>query len=181
MKILLHICCGPCAIYPVDVLRNEGFEVMGFFYRHNIHPFTECMKREEAVRQYSEKSGLRVIYQEGYDLEGFIRNMVFREAKRCRVCYHERLKAAAHIANRGKFDYFTSTLLYSKQQNHELIRDIGESAGKQIGVPFYYMNFREGWQQGIDKSHAMGLYRQQYCGCIYSEKDRFYKPEAEKS
>jgi len=181
MKILLHICCGPCAIYPVDVLRNEGFEVMGFFYRHNIHPFTECMKREEAVRQYSEKSGLRVIYQEGYDLEGFIRNMVFREAKRCRVCYHERLKAAAHIAKRGKFDYFTSTLLYSKQQNHELIRDIGESAGKQIGVPFYYMDFREGWQQGIDKSHAMGLYRQQYCGCIYSEKDRFYKPEAEKS
>ncbi|HMA86108.1 MAG TPA: epoxyqueuosine reductase QueH [Desulfosalsimonadaceae bacterium] len=181
MKILLHICCGPCAIYPVDVLRDEGFEVMGFFYRHNIHPFTECMKREEAVRQYAEKSGLRVIYQKGYDLEGFIRNMVFRETKRCRICYHERLKAAAHIAKRGKFDYFTSTLLYSKQQNHELIRDIGESAGKQIGVPFYYKDFREGWKQGIDQSHAMGLYRQQYCGCIYSEKDRFYKPEADES
>jgi len=181
MKILLHICCGPCAIYPVDVLRDEGFEVMGFFYRHNIHPYTECMKREEAVQQYAEKTGLRVIYQEGYDLEGFIRNMVFREAKRCRICYHERLKAAAHIARRGKFDYFTSTLLYSKQQNHDLIRDIAESAGKQIGVPFYYMDFREGWKQGIDKSHAMGLYRQQYCGCIYSEKDRFYTPEADGS
>lgn len=178
MKILLHICCGPCAIYPVDVLQDKGFEVMGFFYRHNIHPFTECMKREEAVRRYAKQSGLRMIYQEGYDLEGFIRNMVFREAKRCRICYYERLKAACHIARRGKFDYFTSTLLYSKQQNHDLICDIGESVGKQIGVPFYYKDFRKGWQQGIERSQAMGLYRQQYCGCIYSEKDRFYKPEA---
>jgi len=154
---------------------------MGFFYRHNIHPYTECMKREDAVRQYSEKSGLHFIYQEGYDLEGFIRNMVFRESRRCRVCYHERLKAAAHIAKRGKFDYFTTTLLYSKQQNHELIRDIGESVGKQIGVPFYYADFREGWRTGIEQSKAMGLYRQQYCGCIYSEKERFYKPEPDAS
>ena len=181
MKILLHICCGPCAIYPVDMLRDQGFEVMGFFYRHNIHPFTECMKREEAVRQYAEKSDLRVIYQEGYDLEGFIRNMAFREAKRCRICYYERLKAAAHIAKKGKFDYFTSTLLYSKHQSHDLICDIAESVGNQIGVPFYYADFREGWKDGIDQSKAMGLYRQQYCGCIYSEKDRFYKPEADAS
>ena len=181
MKMLLHICCGPCAIYPVEVLRDKGFELMGFFYRHNIHPYSECMKREEALRQYAEKSGLRVIYQEGYDLEGFLRNMVFREAKRCQICYHERLKAAAHIAKRGKFDYFTSTLLYSKQQNHKLIRDIGESVGKQIGVPFYYADFREGWKRGIEQSKAMGLYRQQYCGCIYSEKERFYKPESDAS
>ena len=181
MKILLHICCGPCAIYPVSVLRDQEFDVMGFFYRHNIHPFTECMKRESAVRQLVEKIELRVIYQEGYDLEGFIQNMVFRETKRCRICYYERLKAAAHIAKRGKFDYFTSTLLYSKHQSHDLIRDIGESVGKQIGVPFYYADFREGWQHGIDHSKDMGLYRQQYCGCIYSEKERFYKPEADAS
>ena len=181
MKILLHICCGPCAIYPVNLLREQGFEVMGFFYRHNIHPFTECMKREEAVRQYSENAELRVIYQEGYDLEGFIRNMAFRETKRCRICYYERLKAAAHVAKHGKFDYFTSTLLYSKHQSHDLICDIAESVGKQIGVPFYYKDFRDGWKSGIDESKAMGLYRQQYCGCIYSEKDRFYKPEADAS
>ncbi len=177
MKILLHICCAPCAVYPVDVLREKGFEVMGFFYRHNIHPYTECLKREESVARYAEKEGLRVIYQEGYDLEGFIRNMAFREDKRCRICYHERLKAAAYIARRGKFDWFTSTLLYSKLQNHELIREIGESTGKLIGVPFYYEDFREGWKTGIEKSKEMGLYRQQYCGCIYSEKERFYSPQ----
>jgi len=181
MKILLHICCGPCAIYPVDVLRKNGLEVMGFFYRHNIHPFTECMKREEALRQYADQVNLRVIYQQGYDLEGFLRNMVFRETRRCRICYHERMKAAAHIARRGKFDYFTSTLLYSKHQSHEMIREIGESVGKRMGVPFYYADFREGWKHGIEESKALGLYRQQYCGCIYSEKERYYSPEGDKS
>jgi len=181
VKILLHICCAPCAIYPVEMLREEGFEVMGFFYRHNIHPYTECMKREDAVREYAEKSNLRVIYQKGYDLEGFLRNMVFRESKRCRICYYERLKAAAYIAKRGRFDRFTSTLLYSKHQNHELISSIGESTGRQIGPPFYYADFRQGWQYGIEKSREMGLYRQQYCGCIYSEKDRFYTPGPDES
>ncbi len=179
MKILLHICCAPCAIYPVDVLRKEGLEVMGFFYRHNIHPYTECMKREEAVRQYAQQADLRVIYQKGYDLEGFIRNMVFRETRRCLICYHERLQAAAHVARRGRFDYFTSSLLYSKHQNHERIREIGEAVGSQVGVRFYYADFRKGWQQGIDESKRLGLYRQQYCGCIYSEKDRFFRPEAD--
>ncbi len=181
MKVLLHICCAPCAIYPLGLLREQGFEVMGFFYRHNIHPYTECRKREEALRQYAETSALRVIYQQGYDLEGFIQKMVFREASRCRICYHERLKAAAHIARRGKFDRFTSTLLYSRHQNHELIREIGESTGKQLGVPFYYADFREGWKTGIEKSKALGLYRQSYCGCIYSEKDRFCPPEPDEA
>jgi len=181
MKILLHICCAPCAIYPVSVLRAQGFEVMGFFYRHNIHPYTECLRREDALRKYAEKSELRVIYQQGYDLEGFIQNVVFREARRCRICYHERLKAAAHIAKRGKFDHFTSTLLYSKHQNHEMIHAIGESMGKRIGVPFHYADFREGWKIGIEQSKALELYRQSYCGCIYSEKQRFYSPEPEAS
>jgi predicted adenine nucleotide alpha hydrolase (AANH) superfamily ATPase len=65
-------------------------------------------------------------------------------------------------------------LLYSKQQQHDLIRSMGESIGKSAGVPFLYRDFREGWKEGIEDSKQMGLYRQQYCGCIYSEKDRYY-------
>ncbi|MFW6011048.1 MAG: epoxyqueuosine reductase QueH [Desulfosalsimonas sp.] len=174
MKILLHICCAPCAIYPIEALAGQGFSVMGFFYRKNIHPYTECMKREQTLREYAGQTGLRVIYQEGYDMEGFLRSMVFRETERCRLCYHDRLTSTAKIAKHGKFDYFTSTLLYSKHQNHELIAEIGKSAGKKQGVPFYYQDFRGGWKDGIEKSRQMGMYRQQYCGCIYSEKDRFY-------
>lgn len=175
MKVLMHICCGPCAIYPVKSLRDDGMEVMGFFYRHNIHPYTECLKRQETLQNYADQIDLRLIHQDGYDLEGFIQNVVYREADRCRYCYHDRLRSTALLAKRGKFDYFTTTLLYSKFQNHELVKITGESIGKSIGVDFLYQDFRTGWKEGVQTSKDLGMYRQQYCGCIYSEKERFYK------
>ena len=135
-KLLLHICCAPCSIYPIRVLNEENIAVMGFFYRHNIHPFTECQKREETLKAYSETINLRVIYQKNYELERFLQSVVFREKDRCRFCYHDRLYAAAKVAKKGKFDAFSSTLLYSKFQNHKRIRDIGEAIGKQEGIPF---------------------------------------------
>ena len=174
MKILVHMCCAPCAIYPVDVLRHEGFDVMGFYYRHNIHPYTECLKRQEALENYSETEKFRVIYQNDYNMEEFLRNVAFRESARCSYCYHDRLESTAKMAKSGKFDSFSTTLLYSKFQNHDLIRSIGEAIGKSIGIPFYYNDFREGWKTGIEESKRMNLYRQQYCGCIYSEKERYY-------
>ena len=175
MKVLLHVCCANCAIYPINNMREEGLAVMGFFYRHNIHPYSECLKRQEALQTYAEQINLKVIYQEGYDLEGFIQNVTFRESERCNYCYHDRLRSTALLARRGKFDYYSSTLLYSKHQQHELIRAMGESVGKSVGVPFLYRDYREGWKEGIECSKQMGLYRQQYCGCIYSEKERFFK------
>jgi len=175
MKVLLHICCANCAIYPIKSMKEDGHEVMGFFYRHNIHPYTECLRRQEALDAYAEKIDLKVIYQEGYDLEGFIQNVAFRESERCNYCYHDRLRSTALIAKRGKFNYFSSTLLYSKHQNHELIRSMGESIGKSVGVPFLYHDYREGWKEGIECSKQMELYRQHYCGCIYSEKERYFK------
>ena len=174
MKILLHICCAPCSIYPVKILRGEGFNVIGFFYRHNIHPFAECVKRQEALESYARMIDLKVIYQEGYDMETFLQNVAFREGQRCQYCYHDRLKTTALMARHGKFDYFTTTLLQSKHQKHERIRIMGEALGKSVGVPFYYRDFRKGWQEGIEESKRMDMYRQQYCGCIYSEKERFY-------
>ncbi|MFH1991226.1 MAG: epoxyqueuosine reductase QueH [Pseudomonadota bacterium] len=175
MNILLHICCAPCVIYPLKILRKEGLEVMGFFYRHNIHPFRECLKRQEALESYAQMSNLRVIYQEGYDLEGFIQKIAFRESTRCAICYHERLKATALMAKRGKFDYFSTTLLYSKFQKHNDIKSIGEAVGKTVGISFYYHDFQEGWKEGVETSKSLGMYRQQYCGCIYSEKERYFK------
>lgn len=148
---------------------------MGYFYRNNIHPYTECLKRQETLESYAKKIDLRVIYQEGYDLNGFIRNVVFRESNRCSYCYHERLRATALVAKHGKFDYFSTTLLYSKFQKHDTIKSIGESVSSSVGVPFYYHDFRVGWKDGIEESKRVGLYRQQYCGCIYSEKERYFK------
>jgi predicted adenine nucleotide alpha hydrolase (AANH) superfamily ATPase len=157
-------------------MKAGGLDVMGFFYRHNIHPYSECLRRQETLEGYARQIDLRLIIQEGYDLEGFIQNVVYREKDRCTYCYHDRLRTTALLAKRGKFDYFSSTLLYSKFQKHDILKSIGESIGKSIGVPFFYEDFRSGWKEGIDTSKNLGLYRQQYCGCIYSEKERFYKP-----
>ena len=148
---------------------------MGFFYRHNIHPYTECLKRQETLQSYADEIDLRVICQEGYDLEGFIQNVVYREKERCNYCYHDRLRSTALLAKRGKFDYFSSTLLYSKFQKHDVIKTMGDAIGKSMGIPFLYEDFRSGWHEGIQTSKDRGLYRQQYCGCMYSEKERFFR------
>lgn len=175
MKLLLHTCCGPCTIYPLEVLRQMDMDVMGFFYRHNIHPFTECMKREETLKTYADDMDLKMIWQQGYELEEFLRAVAFREKDRCRYCYHARLKATAMVAKKGKFDGFSTTLLYSKFQNHQRIVDTGNALARQYGLTFFYHDFREGWRRGIDISKDRGMYRQPYCGCIYSEKDRYVK------
>lgn len=175
MKLLLHTCCAPCSIYPLKILQQMDMDVMGFFYRHNIHPFQECQKREDTLRQYAKTIDLKIIYQNDYRLEEFLQSVVFREKDRCRYCYHDRLKATALVAKKGKFDGFTTTLLYSKFQNHDQIRATGEAVAKKYSLKFFYHDFREGWKQGIEESRHLNMYRQQYCGCIYSEKDRYFK------
>jgi predicted adenine nucleotide alpha hydrolase (AANH) superfamily ATPase len=175
MNLLLHTCCGPCTIYPLNVLREEGVAVTGFFYRHNIHPYTEMMRRQEALDSYAAIADLVLIHQEGYDLEGFIRGAAFRESERCRACYHDRLLTTAKLAKTKGFDAYSSTLLYSRYQNHDLIREMGETIADSVGVSFIYRDFRSGWREGIETSKRLQLYRQQYCGCIYSEKERYVK------
>lgn len=150
-------------------------EVMGYFYRHNIHPFTECMRREETLKEFAADMDLKMIWQQGYELEEFLRAVAFRETNRCQYCYHARLKATAMVARKGKFDGFTTTLLYSKFQNHQAIVETGQAIGRQYGVKFFYHDFRQGWKHGIEVSKHRRMYRQQYCGCIYSEKDRYLR------
>jgi hypothetical protein len=176
MKILLHICCAPCAVYPAESLSSLGHQVRGFFYNPNIHPYQEFARRIATLEDYAAKTRLPIIWDRSYHLEEFLRTIVFREQDRCRFCYYLRLKATARAAKSGKFDAFTSTLLYSKFQNHEVIRELGQQVVQEVGVPFYYADFRKGWTAGRGKAKRMGLYKQQYCGCIFSERDRFLQP-----
>jgi len=175
-RLLLHICCGPCAAYPLSALKQEPLETFGFFYNPNIHPYREYALRKETAVAYAASQEARLIVRDEYDVVQFARDVVYRENDRCRVCYHKRLEATARTAKKGGFDWYSSTLLYSKMQNHEMIREIGESLGRRHGVGFLYRDFREGWKEGIRLSKEAGLYRQQYCGCIYSEAERFYRP-----
>lgn len=174
MKILLHACCGPCSIYPVSHLRQEGHDLRAYFYNPNIHPYTEFRKRLETFSQFAEKENLPLIVDEEYQLEEFLRQAVFREGERCRVCYRMRLYRAAQVARKGNFDAYTTTLLVSPFQKHSLIKDIGTAIGEEMGVPFLYQDFRSGYKDAVRISKEAGMYRQQYCGCVYSEGERYY-------
>lgn len=175
MKLLMHMCCGPCSIYPLASLREQGHEVMGLFYNPNIHPYQEFSRRLETLKDWADQENLKVIVDEDYQLEEFLRQVAYREGHRCQVCYATRLKKAAQFAKAGHFDGFTTSLLVSPFQKHELIKQIGESIAEENGIPFYYEDFRTGFKQGVETSKAREMYRQQYCGCIFSERDR-YRP-----
>jgi epoxyqueuosine reductase len=175
MKLLMHICCGPCTIYPLKVLRLQGHEVEGVFYNPNIHPYQEYQRRLETLNDYASKVFVHIISPAGYPLEEFLRQVAFKEDERCQYCLQDRLRHTAELALSNKYDGFTTTLLYSKYQKHDLIRELGEHLGKQLGVDFYYQDFRTGWNEGVKISKELNMYRQPYCGCIYSEKERFYK------
>ncbi len=175
MRVVLHVCCGPCAIYPVDLLRQEGMTISGFFHNPNIHPFREFQQRIVALEEFAGQVDLPLVLDREYGLRAFLREIVFHEDDRCGRCYAMRLAATARHAVSVGADAFSSTLLYSRYQKHEDIRRLGEALAAQHGIAFYYRDFRQGWQEGIDRSRAMGLYRQPYCGCIYSEEERYDK------
>jgi predicted adenine nucleotide alpha hydrolase (AANH) superfamily ATPase len=127
------------------------------------------------LKKYSEVVGLKVIYRDEYLLEEFLKNVSHRVVERCQYCYSLRIEAAAREAKKNAFDGFSTTLLQSTHQNHALIKEVGTRIAQEIGIPFYYEDFRKGWKRGVEVSKSMGLYRQQYCGCIYSEKERYLK------
>jgi len=173
MKILLHICCGPCTAYPLAVLAAEGFQVQGYFHNPNIHPYREFDRRTKALEEFCDQTGLVVDYDRNYGLREYLRQVVFNEEKRCLICYEMRLKVVVRKAVEVRADAFTTTLLYSRYQKHEAIREIAEKLATENGINFYYRDFREGWQEGIDRTLEMGIYRQPYCGCVYSEQERY--------
>lgn len=190
MKILLHLCCGPCSIYPIKYLRGlvaeleadlKGHEVVGYFYNPNIHPYKEFKHRLATAREYTEKIGFPLLVDKSYPLEEFIQAQLSDPQGRCHTCYSWRLKETARLAKEQGFDAFTTTLLVSPYQKHELIREIGQEVEQETGVPFHYVDFRSGWDEGVTESKELELYRQPYCGCIFSEKERYYKVKKRKT
>ena len=175
MKTLLHICCAPCANQCIEVLRGDGLEVTGFWFNPNIHPFTEYRARRNTVREYLETIDVKLIEQNDYALRPFVRAVAEDIANRCGKCYEMRLFEAARQAKDGGFDSFTSSLFISPYQNHELMRDTAERAAAEYGVDFLYRDFRPYFRAGQDRARELGMYMQKYCGCVFSEEERYLK------
>ena len=175
MRILMHVCCGPCSLYPLNLLRSKGHEVSGWFHNPNIHPYREFKARIQAVREVTEQKNFPVEIDNNYGLTPFLRAVVFHETQRCFACVDMRLEKSVEMAKKIGADAFTTSLLYSKYQNHTYIKKKGMELAEANDLQFVYEDFRLGWQQGIDESLAMDLYRQPYCGCIYSVQESYDK------
>lgn len=234
MRLLLHICCGPCAITVIQRLKAQGHEVSGFFFNPNIQPLAEYLKRREGAAKACARLETPLIMADelplaeqiwdtawpgeahenpaaeraanatlaagparlatapeetppaagrtppsplplppATDPAPWLRAVAGREHERCSFCAHSRLAATAALAQRLGFEAFTTSLLYSRHQSHDEIRALGENIAATAGPGFYYEDFRPFWQEGIRLSKDWGLYRQQYCGCIFSEYERY--------
>lgn len=170
-KVLLHACCGPCSIMCIQSLRDEGYDVTGYFANPNIHPVSEYFRRREAMEQVAEQMDLPMLWQDDvYDLPGWLK-MVHdlgiadnQGYARCGYCYESRLALTCAIASENGFDCFTTSLLYSRHQQHDAIRGIGTRVAASgdyrtnagFGSEFLYRDFRPLWQAGIDRSKEMG-------------------------
>ena len=175
MKILLHICCGPCSIAPIQQLREQGHQLQGYYFNPNIHPYKEFRRRLETLQEYATSIDLPLLVDDRYLLEDFLQRAMQPGCDRCENCYEMRFFEAALQAKSLQCEAFSTTLLVSPYQKHDLIRQTGERIGTAIGIPFFYEDFRPGWQAGVAISRQREMYRQPYCGCIFSEKERYCK------
>ena len=149
--LLLHTCCAPCSVYCVSSLREEGIEPVSFWFNPNIHPYQEY--------------GLRTFVEAvGGDLD-----------HRCGYCYTCRLEETARYAAEHGFTAFSTTLLVSPYQDHEGICRAARQLAERYGVPFLYRDFRPGFRRGQAEARERGLYMQKYCGCVFSEEERYAK------
>jgi predicted adenine nucleotide alpha hydrolase (AANH) superfamily ATPase len=178
-KVLIHICCAHCAAYTAEYWRQQGHDVAGFWYNPNIHPYMEHQSRLEAVKKLAEEISLPLIVTPGYDMPEFLRRAAVHYEERCGDCFEMRLQKTAQSARANGFDAFTTTLLISPHQKHGLIKETGERVAAECGTVFFYADLRKRYSDSRHITKPMDLYRQQYCGCIYSEWER-YKEENSK-
>jgi predicted adenine nucleotide alpha hydrolase (AANH) superfamily ATPase len=172
VKVLLHTCCAPCLIYPLEVLRNEGLEVEAYFYNPNIHPEEEYIKRKTAFLGLANAQSVIAHIPEyaASDYQDAIANT--QRPARCRECWGLRLLNTARFAKENNFSAFTSALLVSPYQDIEAIRTIGQKIADGLALRFVYRDFRPGFREAHNKARAFGIYCQKYCGCSYSLEER---------
>ncbi len=175
MRLLLHTCCAPCSVYCVDSLREEGVEPVSFWYNPNIHPYQEYRARRDTLVEYAASIGLELLVQEDYGLREFIQAVAEDISRRCAYCYARRLEETARCAASRGFTHFSTTLLVSPYQDHEGICRAGEALAERYGPAFLYRDFRPGFRQGQARARELGLYMQKYCGCVFSEEERYAK------
>lgn len=173
MDVLMHICCAPCSVACISSLRDEGIEPHGFWYNPNIHPVTEYRMRRDTLKEYAASVGMKLDINDTYGLRSFVASVISDLDGRCGYCYSVRMDETARYAALNGFEYFTTTLLISPYQKHDLLKKTAEEAAAKYGVKFLYRDFRPLFKSGQEEARKLGLYMQKYCGCIFSEEERY--------
>ncbi|MBQ2695441.1 epoxyqueuosine reductase QueH [Candidatus Saccharibacteria bacterium] len=175
-KVLMHTCCAPCSVYCIDSLRNENIEPTLFWFNPNIHPYIEYKTRRDCLKEYAKSISVNAIFKENYGLDEFCKNVVSDIPNRCaNYCYRVRIGETVRYAVENGYNAFTTTLLVSPYQKHEELKAVCEEFAELAGIEFIYRDFRIGFREGQTKARELGLYMQKYCGCIFSEEDRYRK------
>ncbi len=172
---LLHICCAPCSIRCIETLREEGIEPVGYWYNPNIHPYAEYRARKTTLQDYAAAINMKLIVNDDYGLRSFVHAIYPHLEDRCETCYRLRMEETARRAAEEGFTHFTTTLLISPYQNHELLIRTAEEAAEKYGVKFLYRDFRPTFREGQQKARESEMYMQKYCGCVFSEEERYRK------
>jgi predicted adenine nucleotide alpha hydrolase (AANH) superfamily ATPase len=157
----------------VEYWRQQGYETSALWYNPNIHPYTEHQQRLEAMQTLAVTMNLPLIVTEGYDIVDYFRQVVGHESERCQYCFRLRLSKTAETAKAAGFDAFTTTLLISPHQKHDLLQKIGNDLAEERGIDFLYADLRKRYSDSRRMTKPLELHRQQYCGCIYSEWERY--------
>ena len=177
-RLLLHVCCAPCSTACLERL-TEAFQVTCFYYNPNIEPEAEFERRFAELGRLTREMplpGMPQVIRGGYEHERFAElarglEDVPEGGERCTRCYRLRLEKTAQAARDGGFDYFTTTLSVSPYKNAEKLNTIGATLAEAYGVPYLFSDFKkhDGYLRSIRLSAEYGLYRQDYCGCVYSK------------
>lgn len=178
----MHICCANCAIQPVGHFRAKGVELSGFWFNHNIHPMDEYEKRLDSVRRMQDMLNMDVEYAGEYGMDDFMKLLNDNPGRiRCEACYGHRLEQTARVAKEAGHDAFTSSLLISPYQKHDLVVKSGLNAQEKFDVEFLYEDLRPLWQEGRAVAKEAGFYKQYYCGCFMSKQERDMERSAKKT
>jgi predicted adenine nucleotide alpha hydrolase (AANH) superfamily ATPase len=188
MRLLLHSCCAPCSTGCLEGLGREGIRPVLFWYNPNIHPWTEYRSRRGCLEELVRERGLELLTIDEYGLRRFLAGLSAPGAGglpgdgdpvagRCAYCYRLRLERTAEAARQGGYDCFSTTLLISPYQRHDDIKKTGEELAARYGVPFFYRDFRPLFRAGQKTARERGFYLQKYCGCIFSEEERYRRSE----
>lgn len=190
MDLLIHTCCAPCLSGSRIPFEEEGLDLTAYWFDPNIQPFSEHQKRLHTLERYLFLQPMEYRVEKGYQQNRYLFDQIENlrdndiipnkelmnqdeRRTRCRYCYDKRAFRTARYAKENGFERITTTLLLSKYQNHEDIRSSFKEASETLGLEFLYKDLRKNWKDSLEASGKYELYRQRYCGCVFSEHERY--------